>query len=602
MLSTYKRIWGLLSRRERRQVAFLLVLILAAAFAQMVGVASVMPFMSLAANPEAITTNSYLATGYAFLQFTSVRQYMLFLGIAVFAVLIVSILIKALSFYAVARFTEMRTYSLSKRLMASYLHQPYDWFLNRHSADLGKSILSETEQVIKGALAPSLFLISDGAVVVAIAILLILVDPFLATAVAVLFGGAYGMIYLYLRKYLSRMGAERLDANHRRFEAVQETFGSIKDVKVGGLEGILLKRYDVPARQFARTRAVEVTANQMPRFALEALAFGGLLAVVLYLLADRGGLQDALPVLGVYAFAAYRLMPALQNVYGYLVALRFNGPALESLSRELASWAPATGLSLPVGRAQPLGLTKSLSLEAVTYAYPGGERLAIRELTLEIPANTTVGLVGRTGSGKTTTVDIILGLLRPQAGCVRVDGVPIVANNLREWQATIGYVPQYIYLVDATVTANIAFGVPPEEVDKLAVERAARAANIHDFVVEELPSGYETTVGERGVRLSGGQRQRIGIARALYHEPDLLVLDEATSALDNVTEQAVMDAVHNLGSRKTIIMIAHRLSTVRDCDTVVLLANGMVVNRGSFNELVCQSDIFREMAITSPVL
>jgi len=599
MLATYRHIWNLLSHRERKQVGLLLVLILAAGFAQMVGVASVMPFITLATNPAAITSNDYLATGYAFLRFTSVRQYVFFLGLVVFVVLIASILIKALSFYAVTRFTEMRAYSLSRKLMASYLHQPYDWFLNRHSVDLGKSILSETEQVIKGALWPALFLISECAVVLAIAALLVLVDPLLASAVAVMFGGAYSVIYLYLRKYLKRMGIERLSSNHRRFKAVQEAFGSIKDVKMGGVEGILLQRFDGPARHFARTRAVEVTANQMPRFALEALAFGGLLAAVLYYMADRGGLQDVLPVLGVYAFAAYRLMPALQNLYGYLVMLRFNGPALEALERELSALSPTGDDSLPLKRARPLGLKKCLTLEGITYAYPEGERAAIRGLSLDIPANTTLGLVGKTGSGKTTVVDVILGLLRPQEGRIHVDGTPITVENLRRWQATIGYVPQQIYLADTTIAANIAFGVAAENVDGQAIERAARAANIHNFITEELPSGYETAVGERGVRLSGGQRQRIGIARALYHDPDLLVLDEATSALDNVTEQTVMEAIRNLGSHKTMIIIAHRLTTVRECDNIVLLESGGIVAQGRFEDLSNRNGSFRAMIVAA---
>jgi ABC-type multidrug transport system fused ATPase/permease subunit len=480
------------------------------------------------------------------------------------------------------------------------LHQPYDWFLNRHSADLGKTVLSESEYVITGALQPALYLISEGVVVVTLFALLIVLNPMLAVSATVVFAGSYAVIYVILRNYLERIGAERLSANRQRFESVQETFGSIKDVKVSGLEGALLKRFDHPARQFALARATEVVVYQMPRFAIEALAFSCLLAVVFYLLTKPGGLQHALPVLAAYAFAAYRLMPALQNFYAMLVALRFAGPALEALNQELIALAPEVGGNLPEERARPLRLSKCLELERLTYAYPGSQRPAIDGLSLEILANATVGLVGKTGSGKTTAVDIILGLLHPQQGCLRVDGTLITKNNLRAWQASIGYVPQHIYLADVSITSNIAFGVPPEHVDHQAVERAARIANIHEFVTEELPRGYETTVGERGVRLSGGQRQRIGIARALYHDPDLLVLDEATSALDNLTEQAVMEALHNLGRRKTVIIIAHRLTTVRDCDKIVLLANGKIVAQGRFDELADREGTFRAMIMAVP--
>jgi ABC-type multidrug transport system fused ATPase/permease subunit len=595
MLATYQLIWRLLARPERRRAGLLLVLILIMGFTQTAGVAAVMPFVSLAANPEAFSTSPYLAATYAFCGFSDTRQFLLFLGIVVFAGLLAATATKALTTYALARFTETRSYSLSRKLMAGYLGQPYDWFLNRHSANLGKNILSEAEQVIHGAFSPALHLVSEGVVVATLVALLIMIEPRLAVTVAVVLGGSYAVIYALLRNFLKRTGAERVRANHERFEAVQETFASIKDVKAGGLEGIMLKRFDAPARRFAQTRALEVVANLMPRFAIEALAFGGLLLLVLYLLARPGGLQPALPLLAAYAFAAYRLMPALQNLYGLLVQLRFAGPGLEALHRDLTTLAPDGGAPLAEQRASPLGLARSLSLEGVTYAYPASKASAVRDLSFEVRARTTVGVVGKTGSGKTTTVDIILGLLRPQQGSLRVDGVPITAENLRAWQASIGYVPQHITLADASIAANIAFGVPPERVDHAAVERAARIANLHQLVTQELPRGYATAVGERGVRLSGGQRQRIGIARALYHDPDLLVLDEATSALDNLTEQAVMDAVHNLGRRKTVIIIAHRLSTVRECDSIVLLEQGRIVAEGSFRDLADREDTFRAM-------
>jgi ABC-type multidrug transport system fused ATPase/permease subunit len=246
--------------------------------------------------------------------------------------------------------------------------------------------------------------------------------------------------------------------------------------------------------------------------------------------------------------------------------------------------------------AVPLRLTERLELEGMRYAYPKSERGALDGLDLAIDARTTVGIVGGTGAGKTTTVDVILGLLAPQAGELRVDGVPVTEANRRGWQNAIGYVPQSIFLTDDSVAANIAFGLPADEIDHAAVERAAKIAELHNFVMDELPEGYATQVGERGVRLSGGQRQRIGIARALYHDPDVLILDEATSALDNLTEKAVMDAVHNLGHAKTIILIAHRLSTVRDCDMIFMLERGRVVARGSYDELLESSQKFRAMA------
>jgi ABC-type multidrug transport system fused ATPase/permease subunit len=296
-------------------------------------------------------------------------------------------------------------------------------------------------------------------------------------------------------------------------------------------------------------------------------------------------------------------MPALQTVYRQVSTLRFSVPTLESLHADIQSLDPVDsqeGLQRDEhGKPRRLGLSDRLELRDVHYAYPNADREALRGISLSVDAYTTVGLVGATGSGKTTTVDLILGLLRPSSGALIADGKPIDRSNIRSWQRSLGYVPQHIFLSDETVAANIAFGIRPADIDHDAVERAARVANLHDFVINELQDGYETRVGERGVRLSGGQRQRIGIARAMYHDPDVLILDEATSALDNVTERAVMDAVHNLGSRKTIILIAHRLSTVRSCDRIFLLEHGQLIADGTYDELVSENEKFRQMATGS---
>jgi len=337
---------------------------------------------------------------------------------------------------------------------------------------------------------------------------------------------------------------------------------------------------------------VKQVIRQLQRFVLEAIAFGGMLLVVLYLMTQSSSFASALPIIALYAFAGYRLMPALQQIYGAVIQLRFAGAALDALHADLMSLQPAR--PSPSQDALPFG--QVIMLNKVQYRYPNAPRPALKNLTLAIPARATVGLVGATGSGKTTTVDLILGLLEPQEGTLEVDGKVIAEHNKRAWQRTIGYVPQQIYLADDTVAANIAFGLDAKDINYAAVERAARIANLHDFVLNELPQKYQTTVGERGVRLSGGQRQRIGIARALYHNPQVLILDEATSALDNLTEKAVMEAVHNLGHEITIILIAHRLSTVKACDQIFLLEKGELKAQGKFDELTAASERFRGMA------
>jgi ABC-type multidrug transport system fused ATPase/permease subunit len=599
MLNTATKILDLLSPRERRRGFLLLGMILVMALLETVGVASIVPFLAVLTDPLLTEQQPLLSWTYERLGFADVRSFQLFLGSLMFAAVTISVAFKAFTTYALLRFTHMRSHSLGKRLVEGYLRQPYEWFLNHHTADIGKAVLSEVQQVVSGAVVPMMQLIAHGAVAACLLLLLVLVDPVLAIVVAVSLGGAYALVYFLLRGFLGRIGTERLRANRERFTAVQEAFAGIKAVKAGGLERHFLRRFETPSLGFARRQAAMQMANQLPRFAFEAIAFGGILLIALYLLARADGVQRVLPILALYAFAGYRLMPALQQIYSQLAHLRFAAPALESIHRDLISVAPVESDDTAMAVALPLTLSAGVKLDEVTYCYPNAQRCAVSSLSIEIPARTTVGLVGSTGSGKTTTVDLILGLLECQEGEVRVDDVVITRHNRRSWQRTIGYVPQDIHLADDTIAANIAFGLSVADTNEEAVVHAARIADLHDFVMRELSAGYQTIIGERGVRLSGGQRQRIGIARALYHDPELLILDEATSSLDNLTEQAVMDAVRNLAHRKTIIVIAHRLSTVRDCDQIVMLEHGTAVGRGTFDELLEQNYKFRVMVGTA---
>jgi len=329
---------------------------------------------------------------------------------------------------------------------------------------------------------------------------------------------------------------------------------------------------------------------QLPRFVLEAVAFGGIMLLILYQMKQTGSFNNAIPVISLYAFAGYRLMPALQQIYGSFSKFDFIIPSINKIHSDFVDLKILSS-NLEKGS---ISLKNILYLENVSYDYPNSSRPALKNINLTIPVNTTVGLIGATGSGKTTTVDIILGLLEPRKGKIKVDEKIITKQNTRDWQRSIGYVPQFIYLSDNSVAANIALGVEPKDINLEAVEKASKIANLHEFILNELPEQYQTMIGERGVRLSGGQRQRIGIARALYHNPKILILDEATNALDNVTEQAVMDAVNNLSKYLTIILIAHRLNTVRRCDKIYLFDKGEIKSEGTFEELTKVNENFRK--------
>jgi ABC-type multidrug transport system fused ATPase/permease subunit len=597
MLQTFAKFLELMTPPERRRFYLLLALIVVMGIVEMVSVASVLPFLAVLSNPEVIETNRHLAMVYGWLGFADHRSFLIFLGITVFVLVVTGLLFSTLTQYAIFRFTYMRGYTISIRMLRGYLFQPYTWFLHRHSAELGTSVLSEVNQVISQAMVPAMRLLAQAAVAVFLLGLLILVRPAAALVATLVLGGSYLLIYLSVRGYLTRIGRQRYLANQERFRIAGEAMGGIKDIKVMGLEPSYLRRFQEASRRMAAAAAASAVVSELPRNILKAVGYGAILFFVLYLLfTGDGDLGSVLPVLGLYAFAGIRLFPAFQQIYGSMTMLRFSRPILDKLVADMtrnraSAEPPARAADAPVLRP-----VRRIELVDVHYAYPKAERAALDGLDLAIDARTTVGIVGGTGAGKTTAVDVILGLLEPQAGELRVDGVPIDAANRRAWQNTIGYVPQSIFLTDDSVAANIAFGLPAGEIDRAAVERAARIAELHAFVTDELPDGYDTRVGERGVRLSGGQRQRIGIARALYHDPDVLILDEATSALDNLTEKAVMDAVHNLGHAKTIVLIAHRLSTVRDCDTIFMLERGRVIARGGYDQLLETSQKFRAMA------
>jgi ABC-type multidrug transport system fused ATPase/permease subunit len=434
-------------------------------------------------------------------------------------------------------------------------------------------------------------LITYGTIAFAILVLLVIADPLLAFIIGFTLGVAYLSLYKFTRSFLARIGKERLKANQKRFTIVSEAFGAAKELKVGSLEKAFLDRFSNPAKILARHSAIAGAISQLPRYALEMIAFGGMLLLILYLMVQKAIFVNILPLIALYAFAGYRLLPAFQQIYGSITQLKFVSPSLDAIHNDIKNLAP----KISQKDKKNIPLNNAIELKNLHYQYPNTSRTTVKDININIPISSSVGIVGTTGSGKTTIIDIILGLLQPQKGSLEVDNIIIDKNNCDAWQRSIGYVPQEIFITDDTLEANIAFGVDKNEINQDNIIQAAKIANIHDFVMKDLPQKYQTTVGERGVRLSGGERQRIGIARALYRDPKILILDEATSALDNLTEKLVMENIRNLGDKKTIIMIAHRLSTVRDCDIIFYLENGEIKDRGTYKQLIDTSEGFKKI-------
>ena len=584
-METIKKILYLLTPHERQRALMLLFMILIMALFDMIGVASILPFMAVLSNPSLIETNLVLNKIFQATEIIGVENsedFLFVLGVLVLILLVVSLFFKALTIYAQVRFSEMRHFSISKRLVENYLQQPYSWFLNQNSADLGKNILSEVDQVVGNGITQLIEITAKGMVIVALISLLLIVDPKLALIVGFTICALYGIIFYFLGSYLSRIGEERLMNNELRFRVISEAFNATKEIKVGGLEQTYIDSFSKCAQAYARISSSAQVIKQLPRFFLEAIVFGGVLLILLYLIIKTGDFNNALPIMSLYVYAGYRLMPAVQQVYASFTQLNFVDSTINKLHHDLSILKPIISKQ----NQDILSVNKVITLKNIHYNYPNTARTTLKDISLNIPAKTTVGLIGTTGSGKTTTVDIILRLLEPQKGTLEIDGKVITKHNTRAWQKSIGYVPQNIYLSDDTVAANIAFGITPKDINQETVKKVSKIANLHDFVTHELPKQYQTIIGERGIRLSGGQRQRIGIARALYHNPQVLILDEATSSLDNLTEQAVMDAVNNLSKDITIIIVAHRLNTVKNCDIIFKFEKGQLIGQGTFDKLI----------------
>lgn len=604
-----QRLQALLNPRERRLSYALLGLMVLAGLIDAVGVSSILPFMAVVGNPELIQTNPWLHRIFTSLEFESTNTFLVGLGCAALAIMVFSNAVSLISSSAILWFANNLGHSLSTQILSNFVRQPYAYFLGHNSSNLVLNCTDDVIRVTNNVVVPILQAIAKAIIAMSILLLVIWVDPWLAVLFGTVVGTVYAVVFLNIRHKVTNLGRASKEAQKERFRLAAEILNGIKELKILGQDQAYQERFSKYSALYAKNQWVSGTVSLVPRYAIESIAFGSVIMLVIYLLATHQDFKDALPLLTLYAFTAYRLLPAFQQIFGSATAVRFNMASLEAVEEKLKTFAGVQVAEVvplqPVNeKTDPLRqendeigpLRQEIELKNVVFQYSNADTPLLNNLNLTIRHHTTVAIVGSSGGGKTTIVDIILGLLVPQGGTLVVDGMPITSRNVASWQRHLGYVPQHIYLSDDTLAANIAFGVAPRDLDMDRVKQAAQIANLHEFVVGELPDGYRTRVGERGVRLSGGQRQRIGIARALYSNPDVLILDEATSALDSLTEDAVTDAIRNIFHRKTIIMIAHRLRTVERADVIYLLENGSIADQGTYEELLDKNDVFRRMA------
>jgi ABC-type multidrug transport system fused ATPase/permease subunit len=559
------------------------------ALLEIVMLSTLAPFLSMLMNPKVVETTGVFARIYRFGGFQDHSGFVTAAGMAVFAIYVTNSLYALFINWMIIRFSLRQGSQISTTLFRSYLSQDYLYFVRHNSAELTRVIFQDVARLTDNVLTPFLMLTSRITSVLAILLLLSLIN-FKITLIAILiFGGCYGLVYFRIRGFLVRVGELFSHYNNLRFRTVSEAFTGIKDCKVYGIERFYLESYRHNTHHDAETQTRRRTLLILPKYIMECIAIGGLLLFSVFLY-NRGGSVELVTTITVFAIAAYRLMPYLQLIYADVSQIRSNVNALDIIHDSIVSLAPSS--MRPQTAECGVTFHRLLQVNGISYAYPGTDSLVLDSVTLEIRPNSIIGFAGASGSGKSTLIDIVLGLLEYREGEVVIDGVRLNSGNARSWQARLGYVPQSIHLVDASLAENVAFGVAPEDIDRERVWRVLADAQLADFVRSDLPEGIDSLVGERGARLSGGQRQRIGIARALYRNPEVLVLDEATSALDGLTEHAFIETVRALSGRMTILMVAHRLTSLRYCDTVFLLEQGRVIASGSYENMCSGNGYF----------
>lgn len=575
------QMWALLPRSRRYGILRLWFVMILGTILEMLGIGMIVPVITLLTKPELVMESVQFSRFSAYLGDPSQQNLIIGIMLLLVGVYVIKNLYLGMSAWWQSRFIYGMQSELAQKLFATYLRQPYTFHLTHNSAHLLRNIQSEIGLFINGMIIPGMLILAEGLVVCGLFGLLLYVEPIGTVAVFAVLLLAGSLFYLVTREKVASWGRQRQFHEGARIKLVQEALGGIKDVKLSGRETDFLDRYESHTTLSMKMSRRQFVMQQVPRLWLEILAVGGLAVLIVAMTIQQKPLESFIPTLALFAAISFRLMPSASRILSSIQQLRFSVPAVTLLDREfkLPSIDPLQQENVPSNV-----FDENLELAGISFNYPNTEKPALDGISLKIKRGETIGFIGESGSGKSTLIDLILGLLAPTQGQLLLDGHAL-RSSLRSWQNQIGYVTQSIYLSDDTLRRNIAFGIADRDIDDAAVARAIRSAQLERFV-ESLPEGSNTIVGERGVRLSGGQRQRIGIARALYHDPAVLVLDEATSALDTETEAEVMAAVTDLQGKKTILIVAHRLSTVRHCDRLYRLDQGRIVGTETPSEVL----------------
>jgi ATP-binding cassette, subfamily B, bacterial PglK len=598
MLQSLRKLYRLFPRRDHAKLAVIFGMMLVASFLEVLGIGMIPLFIVAVSAPDNLLQYPILGDFLGAVNIETGEDLVVYGAILLLAVFVTKNLYLGFFTFIKNKFVATRGVQLENRVFKAYMASPYTFYISRNSAELLRNVSSETIKIVQGIMLPFVELTLHVVMSVLILATLLLLEPVI-TVVTVLFLGGVGGFFLRLtRKRVQEYGLEDREARMMKLKTVYQGLGGLKATRVLNCEHYFLDSY---AEWAERSKAATIYSNvvgAIPKYINETLAVSGILLIAAIMVLDGRPVTTIIPVLALFGAATMRLLPALNTSISQITKIQFSAPSVHAVYDDLILLEGRHRKDrIEIHREVPtrLELQDEISIRDLCYRYPGQQEWAVVNISLEVPRGHAVALVGHSGAGKTTLADLILGLLVPESGAIRVDGVDI-RTNTRRWQQNVGYIPQQVYLIDDTIVGNIAFGIPEDEIDLEQVDAAIAAAQLGELI-QALPEGLETRVGERGVRLSVGQQQRVGIARALYRNPQVLVMDEATSALDNLTERFVVDAIEQLRGDRTIIMIAHRLTTVEECDTIYFMKNGTIVAHGSYDELIRENMEFRRMSL-----
>lgn len=575
-------LWEHIPQGLRKRFFILLILMILASFAEVVSIGAVIPFLAALTNPEELYEYALIKSALNYLDWNSSQSLVLLLTVVFSAAAVISGILRLTLLWAQTRLSHAVGADLSINIYRRTLYQPYQVHASRNSGEIIAGVSQKANEVVHLTVLPIMIIISSLIMITAILITLLSIEPMIATLAFSGFGLIYITIIVASKKSLKRNSQVVSQKQNQVIKTLNEGLGGIRDILIDGMQETYCEAFRKEELPLRRARANIQIISGSPRFFIEALGMVLIAWIAYSLISDEENFAVHIPVLGALALGAQRLLPVLQQAYANLTLVRGGQASLEDALGLLSQPVPE---HLTEPNVQKIQFKSSLQIDNVSFSYQSASKQILENINLTINKGQRVGFIGATGSGKSTLLDIIMGLLPPTSGQMTVDGVMISEENSRAWQAHIAHVPQTIFLADTTIAENIALGIPKEKIDQQRLEEAARKARISE-VIEELELKYDTHVGERGIRLSGGQRQRIGIARALYKNANLIVFDEATSALDNDTEKAVMDAISDISDDVTVLIIAHRLSTLKDCDAIVKISEGKVVNTGTYENIV----------------